>query len=106
APCRSAAGVCDVDETCDGTSTTCPADAFEPTTTECRGSAGECDPAEMCPGSGPDCPADARSPAATPCSTDGNPCTVDQCDGSATACQHPAGNAGTVCRTGSGDACD
>jgi hypothetical protein len=104
--CRTAAGVCDVAETCTGSSTVCPADAFEPTTTECRASAGECDPAESCPGTGPNCPADARDPSGTACSTDGNPCTVDQCDGTNVACQHPAGNAGTVCRTGSGDACD
>src|SRR5206468_3925904 len=36
----------------------------------------------------------------------GNPCTLDQCDGTRDACQHPAGNAGAVCRAGSGDACD
>ena len=106
ATCRAVAGVCDVAETCTGASTVCPADAFEPTTTECRPSGGECDPAENCPGSGPSCPADAREPSGTPCSTDGNPCTVDQCNGTSVACQHPAGNAGAVCRTGSGDACD
>src|SRR5207253_8904767 len=52
------------------------------------------------------CPADAKSPSGTACSSDGNPCTTDACDGTNNACQHPAGNAGTVCRAGSGDACD
>jgi hypothetical protein len=104
--CRASAGVCDVAEACDGVSDTCPADVFEPGTTQCRASAGECDPAESCTGAGPDCPADARDPAGTACSTDGNPCTLDQCNGTSPACQHPAGNAGTVCRTGSGDVCD
>ena len=33
----------------------------------------------------------------TPCSSDGNVCTLDQCDGAGT-CAHPAGNAGTPCR--------
>src|SRR5207249_266368 len=39
--CRAAVRVCDVDETCTGTSTTCPVDAFEPASTLCRPSAGE-----------------------------------------------------------------
>src|SRR5439155_23842445 len=91
---------------CDGTGTACPADALEPSTTECRASLGECDPAENCTGSGVNCPADTREALGTACSTDGNPCTVDECDGTLAACQHPAGNAGTVCRTGSGDICD
>src|SRR5207244_10149569 len=71
AVCRPAAGVCDADETCTGTSSTCPPDAFQSSFTECRASAGECDPAEMCPGTGPNCPADAKSPPATPCPDDG-----------------------------------
>src|SRR5439155_178725 len=45
------------------------------------------------------------SPAGTACTSDGNPCTVDACDGSSDACQHPAGNAGAVCRPAAGD-CD
>src|SRR5439155_2973060 len=69
-------------------------------------SAGECDPAENCTGTGPSCPADAKSAAGTACTDDGNPCTTDTCDGTDNACQHPAGNAGTVCRTGSSDVCD
>src|SRR5206468_1876196 len=105
ATCRAAAGVCDVAETCTGTSTVCPADAFEPSTSECRRSAGECDPADYCPGSGPAWPADAKSPAGTSCTDDGNPCSADECNGTSNACQHPAGNAGTVCRAVNG-VCD
>src|SRR5206468_2571053 len=41
----------------------------------------------------------------TACSDDGNPCTTDTCDGSSNICQHPAGNAGTVCRASAG-VCD
>src|SRR5207249_682992 len=103
---RASAGPCDVDETCDATSSTCPTDMFEPSFVVCRGSAGECDPAEMCTGSGPNCPADAKSPSGTACTDDGNVCTTDLCDGTNDACQHAAGNAGTVCRGGSGPACD
>jgi hypothetical protein len=103
--CRSSAGVCDVAETCTGASTSCPTDAFQATTVVCRNAAGECDVAESCPGSGPSCPADAKETGGTPCTSDGNPCTVDACDGSSNACQHPAGNAGAVCRSAAG-VCD
>src|SRR6266516_1942038 len=74
-------------------------------TVACRASAGECDPQETCTGTGPGCPADAKAPAATACTSDGNPCTLDQCDGATAACQHPAGNTGAVCRPAAG-ACD
>src|SRR5205807_8509344 len=97
------AGAGDAAETCDGTSSTCPPDGFLSAFTECRPAAGECDPAENCTGSGPSCPADAKSASGTACSDDGTPCTTDACDGTSDACQHPAGNAGTVCRAGSGE---
>src|SRR5439155_1088981 len=96
AVCRAAAGACDAVETCTGTSSTCPVDGFLPALTQCRSSAGECDPAESCTGTSASCPADAKSPSGTACSSDGNPCTTDACDGTNNACQHPAGNAGTV----------
>src|SRR5207248_605112 len=44
-------------------------------------------------------------PAGTACPDDGNVCTLDQCDGDHTSCVHPAGHAGTVCRSAAG-ACD
>src|SRR5207244_11371752 len=65
----------------------------------------ECDPAETCTGSSTACPADAKTPSGTACTADSNPCTLDQCDGSSGACQHPAGNAGAVCRASAG-VCD
>jgi len=40
-----------------------------------------------------------------PCTDDGNPCSLDQCNGVAVTCQHPAGHAGTVCRASAG-VCD
>src|SRR5213080_1527691 len=98
AVCRPAASPCDLAEACNGTSTTCPGDAFAPAGAPCRGAAGECDVAELCSGTGPNCPADAKQPAGTACTEDGNPCTADQCDGTRVTCQHPAGNAGAVCR--------
>jgi len=133
--CRASAGECDPQEVCDGTNTTCPADAKSPSGTGCtsdsnpctldqcdgssnacqhpagnagalcRASAGECDPQELCDGSNTSCPADVKSPSGTGCSSDSNPCTLDECDGSNNACQHPAGNAGALCRASTGE-CD
>jgi len=103
--CRASAGVCDVAETCTGSSATCPADGFSTAGTACRASTGECDPAEACTGSSSACPADAKSAAGSACSSDGNPCTADRCDGTSSACGHPVDNAGTVCRASAG-ACD
>jgi hypothetical protein len=51
--CRSAAGLGDVAEACDGSSVDCPADGFASTVTVCRSVAGVCDVAENCTGSGP-----------------------------------------------------
>ncbi len=70
----------------------------------CRPAAGACDAAEECSGSAPLCPPDALASAGTPCAEDGEPCTIDQCDGGG-ACVHPAGNAATVCRAAAGG-CD
>src|SRR5207247_4504520 len=67
--------------------------------------AGEGDPAENCPGNGPSGPADGKKSAGTACTADGNPCTLDECDGTNVTCQHPAGNAGATCRAVAG-ACD
>ena len=103
--CRASAGICDVAETCTGTSTTCPADGFASASTVCRAAGGECDVAETCTGSSASCPADVKKTSGTACTDDGNVCTKDQCDGSNVLCQHPAGNAGTVCRAKAGD-CD
>src|SRR5205814_161268 len=103
--CRASAGACDVAETCTGASTTCPSDTFVASGTVCRAAAGECDLQEACTGSSVSCPTDARKTSGTACTDDGNPCTTETCDGSNVACQHPAGNAGTVCRASAG-ACD
>src|SRR5437016_2698359 len=73
----------------------------------CRAAAGECDLPETCTGTSATCPADtgAVKAAGTACTDDGNPCTLDQCNGTSTSCQHPAGNAGGVCRAAAGE-CD
>ena len=103
--CHQPVSPCDATETCTGTSSTCPPDGLEPSSTVCRPSLGDCDPAENCTGTSLDCPNDVRSPSQTPCTDDGNPCTLDECDGTDAACQHPAGNPGAVCRPAAGE-CD
>jgi hypothetical protein len=103
--CRPAAGICDVPDHCDGTNNACPADVKAGTSVVCHASQGECDVVERCTGGSDTCPVDAKQPSGTPCADDGNNCTADRCDGSSNACQHPAGNAGAVCRDRA-DLCD
>lgn len=76
--CRPGSGdACDPDELCDGNMTTCPDDAFEPSTTVCRAGSGDvCDLDELCPGAaGAACPADIPDSAAG-CGT----CADGACD--------------------------
>ncbi|MBW1879590.1 MAG: hypothetical protein JRJ84_14605, partial [Deltaproteobacteria bacterium] len=84
----------------------CPADAFEPATTECRASAGDCDIAETCPGTGPACPADGFEPLGTACGDPGD--TVcddpDSCD-AVGSCQANYEPPTTLCRAAV-DVCD
>jgi len=103
--CRPSAGDCDLVDLCTGSGANCPADAFQPPSTICRIAFGPCDAVENCPGTGVNCPPDGKQPSGTPCPADSNPCTLDQCNGVNNACQHPAGNAGAVCRTAAG-VCD
>jgi len=107
-PCRDAAGMCDVAEVCDGSSTSCPTNAFA-SSGACRGSAGGCDVAESCNGSGPNCPSDTLRGAGLVCRGDsGGGCDVAEvCSGSSPDC--PANgfrSGGVVCRADSGAACD
>lgn len=113
--CRPAADVCDVADTCNGVSPTCPADGKS--TAECRAAADACDAAEICDGVGDDCPTDQSAPDDTPCpdslfcngtetcqsgtcSSGSNPCPnfcdegTDMC--LATNCTEPPA---TTCRT-------
>lgn len=105
--CRALDGVCDVPETCTGTSATCPGNSFAPTTTVCRGAGGICDAQETCTGTAASCPSDGFSPSTTPCRAAGSVCdVVENCTGSSGTCP---GNAfaptATVCRE-AGGVCD
>ena len=85
--CRGAAGPCDVAETCDGTSSACPTDVFQPSTVECRGISGQCDVAENCTGTSAACPADAIRPAQYACRTAAGDCDIAElCDGQTKVC--------------------
>jgi hypothetical protein len=85
--CRAAASVCDVAETCTGSTPACPADAFAGATTECRASAGACDPAEACTGSSAACPVDALASGTTECRPAVGACDLAElCTGAAVAC--------------------
>src|SRR5207249_1210014 len=101
--CRASAGVCDVAETCDGSSATCPANLFQPSTTECRPSAGVCDVAEMCTGTSATCPADSFLPSSTVCRASAGECDVaESCTGTSTSCPTDTFKAnGTACTTDS-----
>jgi cysteine-rich repeat protein len=79
--CRAAGGVCDVAETCTGSSSVCPVDVRS--TGGCRPAASACDVAESCDGVHTDCPEDGYQPDGASCN-DGIGCTTaDQCSGGA-----------------------
>jgi alpha-tubulin suppressor-like RCC1 family protein len=79
--CRPEEGGCDVEEACDGASTVCPADAFEPDSVVCRPAEGVCDVEETCSGGSAFCPSNGYAPSGTDCD-DGEYCTSgDECDG-------------------------
>src|SRR2546429_43722 len=104
AACTDDGNPCTLDQ-CSGTSSTCQHPAGN-AGAACRAAAGECDLAETCTGTSATCPTnDVKKASALGCTDDRNPCTLDQCDGTSNACQHPAGNAGATCRAVAGP-CD
>lgn len=85
--CRSAAGPCDVAETCSGTSEVCPADKLRSRSYTCRTAAGPCDVAEKCSGSSSACPADKLASNTVVCRAAAGSCdVVEFCSGSSSAC--------------------
>jgi hypothetical protein len=105
--CRMSAGVCDVVETCTGSSATCPADAFASSATVCRASGGACDVAETCTGTGAACPGDVLLGADVVCRPAAGTCDAEErCTGFVAGC--PGDSVlpiGTTCRASRG-VCD
>jgi hypothetical protein len=98
--CRPSQGGCDIAETCTGTSTTCPVDAFLAASTVCRSSNGICDLEERCTGSAATCPSNAFASSSTTCRAAVGVCDAQEtCTGTSASCPSNAFLAsGTVCR--------
>jgi hypothetical protein len=106
--CRPAlAGGCDVAEVCNGISTSCPLDKYEPSGKTCRVANGDCDAIETCTGGSPLCPADLAKPDGTICRSKNGDCDLaETCNGITKTCPNDGFVlAGTVCRPET-DACD
>ena len=85
--CRSSAGVCDIQEACDGLSAACPPDDLAPTGTACRTAVGGCDVEETCTGGSPLCPSDLLEPSGTVCRAATDLCDAEEtCDGANVDC--------------------
>lgn len=89
-------------EQCDDANTTngdCCSSAcqFESASTICRPAADDCDVADHCTGASGTCPADGVKTNGVACTDDGNVCTLDQCNGVSSACQHPPASNTTAC---------
>jgi YD repeat-containing protein len=107
--CRSTTGVCDVAETCTGTSGACPANAVRPSSYQCRAPAAACDAPENCDGASVACPSDVLRPQGHVCRANAGACDVmETCDGVGQVC--PADEylpPDTACRAASpGTPCD
>jgi hypothetical protein len=116
--CRPARGLCDIAETCGGSSTVCPFDQQRPPGFVCRPKVFICDFAETCVGSSDTCPGDrlaitsdnqlCRAASAS------NDCSINSfCNGNGPGCAVVWRPAGTVCRkftsgvvTGCGGTCN
>jgi FG-GAP repeat len=87
--CRTAAGSCDLAETCTGASTSCPADALIGAGAICRAAAGACDVAESCTGTSAACPSNGVAAGDVVCRPAANGCDVrERCTGSSASCPH------------------
>ena len=99
--CRTAAGVCDAPESCDGIGTACPSDGRVAAGIECRPAAGVCDVAEQCDGLNSACPDDLKASMGFECRPASGLCDVAElCDGVNDNCPDDArAPSGQTCRT-------
>lgn len=97
--CRAAVGACDAAESCDGSATSCPADARAPAGTVCRAATGPCDAEETCSGTAITCPFDANR-------ADGEACDDGMtCNGADACASGVCGPTGAALECDDGDAC-
>ncbi|MBI5502262.1 MAG: hypothetical protein HY907_18610 [Deltaproteobacteria bacterium] len=106
--CAGAAGACETNGVCNGTTTTCPGTTFRPNTYICRSAAaGGCDLAEYCSGSSAECPGDAFQPNTFTCRASAGACDpAENCPGGSAVCPADVLQPGTfTCRASAGP-CD
>ncbi len=85
--CRAAAGTCDLEEKCSGTSLTCPTDRLRSAGTICRSASGPCDIEERCSGTTTACPSNQYRSNTTICRTSAGPCDIAEfCTGTRPSC--------------------
>ena len=98
--CRPAAGLCDLEERCDGAAAACPPDAPQPPGTLCRDLEGPCDLAETCDGASVECPPDRFTSPSQICRPATELCdAAERCSGTSAECPADVtAQAGIVCR--------
>jgi cysteine-rich repeat protein len=100
--CRAASGSCDVAETCNGTSTACPADAKQPDNSPCS-DGNACTSGETCKAGvcgSPTSTVSCNNPPACKSSVGAS------CDPSTGACSYPTSIVGQSCASGAGGGCN
>ena len=105
--CRPATGPCDLPETCNGTSATCPTNMSALSGTNCGSSnSTECDAQDTCDGSGTCMP--RFEVAGTDCRPATGPCDLPEtCTGSSTTCPtDESALSGTNCGSSPSGVCD
>src|SRR2546430_10125241 len=92
------ATLCPYTKRCRAVTNDCPADLFQPSSTECRAAGGSCDVAEFCTGLSAYCPADTFKPSTIECRAAAGVCDVAEfCTGRSTDCPADAKST-AVCR--------
>lgn len=85
--CRPANGLCDVAESCDGSSKDCPPDGFAGAGGVCRLAPDTCDVPETCDGKSAACPTDTFKDSSVKCRDAADVCDVPEyCTGSSATC--------------------
>jgi hypothetical protein len=105
--CRTAKGVCDVAERCDGVTGACPADALAPTTTVCHTPISLCDREIRCTANTVNCPPTQVAPQGTVCRASARECDrAETCNGTSDVCDPDSAEfdntpcTGGVCKSG------